>query len=98
MSNFDLENHAADKVKRALDDVYQLTDDPGLKMRIAIMASSICIGAAGGFLAGKAKRKGFVISEKDAMLQIMELVKLMAVDGPEAVLAKLNMPSSAAAG
>jgi hypothetical protein len=90
--NQDLEKHAADKVKRALDDIYQLTDDVGEKMRIALMASSVCMGAAAAFLSAKAAQKGFEYSEKDSILQILDLLRLNADKGPEAVTAKLNQP------
>jgi len=86
----DLENHAADKVIRALKDVQQLTDDPGLMMRMALLASGCCIGNAAGCLSFKAKNAGFVLSEKDATLQILELLKLNVTDGADAVMAKLQ--------
>lgn len=90
MTEMDLEHHAADKVQRALKDVLQLTDDPGHKMRIALMASSVCIGSAAGSLSGKAKRAGFDVSMTDATLQILELLKLNVTDGADAVMAKLQ--------
>lgn len=83
--NLDLPHHAADKVKRALDDVLQLTDDPGEKFRIALLAASVPIGAAGGFLAGKYARAGKPISQTDSTVQILELLRINATEGADAV-------------
>lgn len=85
--NLDLPRHAAAKVKRALDDVLELTDDPGEKIRIALMAASVPIGAAGGFLSAKAKRAGITIDETAAIVQVLELLKLNATGGADAVFA-----------
>lgn len=86
----DLERHAADKVKRALDDVYQLTDDPNEMIRIALLASSVCIGGCAGFIAGLADVNGTPISEQDAKLQVIELLRRIMTDGAEAVHAALT--------
>lgn len=88
--NIDLPNHAADKVKRALDDVHQLTDDPGEMLRIAIMGAGICIGQAGGFLAGLMERQGMVVPEVDAKLQVLELIRITVTDGAESAWASLQ--------
>lgn len=86
----DLRKHAANKVSRTLMDVYQMTDDPDELMSIALMAASLCIGQAAGFLSAKAEISGAGVSAKDAAIQIMELLKLNFTDGPDAVLAKLG--------
>lgn len=82
--SYDLPNHAADKVKRALDDVHQLTDDPGEMLRIAIMGAGICIGQAGGILAGMMSRQGVKVSEADAKRQVLEVIGIAATDGADA--------------
>ncbi len=88
--NADLPNHAADKVKRALDDVLALTDDPGEKIRIAWMAASIPIGMAAGFLSGKAEREGIQIPQTAAFTEILELLRLTTTQSAEAVMGRLN--------
>lgn len=47
--SIDLPRYASDKVKRALDDLLQLTDDPPEMLRIALPASGVCIGQAAEF-------------------------------------------------
>jgi hypothetical protein len=85
----DLEHHAADKVKRALKDVLALTDDVGDKMRIALMASSVCIGAAGAYLAYEAKRAGQEVTQKDAMRELFKILFRVTDEGAEAVVKDL---------
>lgn len=98
MSDLSLPHHAADKVKLALSEIYQLTDDPGELLRIALMASSVCIGGAAGFLSGKAARKGMKISERDASLQIIEILRIMIADGPDALMKTLGIDAQNAQG
>jgi hypothetical protein len=75
-TNLDLPRHAAAKVKRALDDVLQLTNDPAEMIQIAVMAASIPIGAASGFLRGKMARAGVEITETAAIIELLEVLKL----------------------
>ncbi|WP_025036123.1 hypothetical protein [Bradyrhizobium sp. DOA9] len=82
--NFDLPKHASDKVQRALEDVLQLTADPGERLRIYLLASGICIGGAGGALAAIAQRDRKTISELEAKLVIIDLVRRLIADGPDA--------------
>lgn len=73
--NLDLPKHAEDKVKRALEDVYQLTDDSGEKIRIAILASGICIGQACGFLAASMGLEADQVGEvQDEILRLIAVV------------------------
>ncbi len=73
--NLDLPKHAEQKVKRALEDVYQLTDDTGEKMRIAVLASGVCIGQACGFLAASMGLKADEIGQvQDEILRMMAVV------------------------
>lgn len=85
--NLDLPHHAANKVKRALDDVLQLVDDPGEKLRIALMAASVPIGAASGFLAGMCAKAGKSVGETAAIVEILEMLKTNATKGADAVFA-----------
>lgn len=87
--NLDLPKHAADKVKRTLDDVLDLTDDPGEKLRIALMACSAPIGAAAGILSAMAGGGNDAASMKAATAQIMEILRLSSAEGPDAVMASL---------
>lgn len=73
--SLDLPRHAADKVKRALDDVLQLTSDPGELLQIAVLAAAVPIGAASGFLAGLARAKGSPIEKADAVVAILDMLK-----------------------
>lgn len=88
--NLDLSNHAADKVKRALDDVLQLTDDPGERLMIAVMAASVPIGAAAGILAAQSAAHGVVTTKATAASRILDLLKIGAFDGPQAVVDSLK--------
>jgi len=82
--NLDLPKHAADKVDRALQDVLQLTDDPGEMLRIYLLAAGVCIGGAGGTLAGMLERDGHKVPEDAVKLQIMDLLRKVVVEGHEA--------------
>lgn len=73
--NPDLPRHAANKVKRALDDVLQLVDDPTEMLRISVMAASIPIGAASGFLAAEEERAGNKVSQTEAIVAILDMLK-----------------------
>ncbi len=53
--------------------------------RIALMAASVPIGAAGGILAAKLARAGSPISEMDSTTQILDLLKRMTTGGVDAV-------------
>ena len=86
----DLERLGADRVKAALDSVYQLTDDPGTLLRIALFAASVPIGGAAGFVAGIAEKAGKSVPYKEAHNQILDLLKVLASDGPERVTAFLK--------
>jgi anti-sigma factor RsiW len=88
--NTDLPRHAAAKVKRALDDVYQLTDDPGEMLRISLLASGICIGQASGILAGMMKASGAVVSEADAKQEILRLIGITVTQGGDAAWRSLQ--------
>lgn len=90
MHDFSLPHHAADKVKRALDDVLALSNDPGELLRIALMAASVPIGAAGGFISGSAKAEGIEISEVEATVRVLEFLKVNATAGVDAAFASLN--------
>lgn len=54
----DLSKHAADKVTRALGDVYQLADSPEAMMSIALMSAAACLGQAIGFMRGLMEQDG----------------------------------------
>lgn len=83
IKNLDLPKHATGKVERALKDVLQLTDDPGEMLRIYLLASSVCIGGAGGTLAAMLDRDGQGTSEKEVQLEILDLLRKVVTDGAE---------------
>lgn len=89
--NSDLPNHAADKVKRAMDDVLQLTEDTGEMFRIALMAASVPIGAAAGILSARSAQGGHKMSETDATVQILDFLKVSHTEGPAAAFRKLGL-------
>ena len=70
----DLYNHAREKVKRALNDVCELVSDNGTKARIALMASTVCIGAAAAHLSHSAERRGFTMTEKESFAAVLKLM------------------------
>lgn len=88
--NIDLPKHAAAKVKRALDDVYQLTDDPSEMLRIALLASGICIGQASGILAGMMKNSGATVSDIEAKQEILRLITITVTQGGDAAWQSLQ--------
>ncbi|WP_152621374.1 hypothetical protein [Bradyrhizobium japonicum] len=83
--NIDLPRHASDKVTRALKDVLQLTNDPGERLRICLLASGVCVGGAGQALAQSAKRDGEHVSELDAKLEIVKLLGILVSQGADGV-------------
>src|SRR4051812_22867072 len=88
--NTDLPKHAAAKVKRALDDVYQLTDDPAEMLRISLLASGICVGQAAGILAGMMKNSGAAVSEIEAKKKILRLIEITVTQGGDAAWQSLQ--------
>lgn len=93
--NHDLPKHAADKVQRALDDVLQLTADPGEKLRIYLLASGICIGGAGGILAAQLDHSGDEVAERAVKLEILDLLRRTVSDGAEAAWNSLSETATA---
>lgn len=85
--NLDLPHHAAVKVKRAMDDVLELADEPAEKLRIALMAASVPIGAASGILAAMCAKAGNEVGETAAIVQILEMLKLNAEKDANAIFA-----------
>ena len=81
--NRDLPKHAGDKVQRALDDVLQLTGDAGERLRIALFASGICIGHAAGTLHAMMLNEGHAIGEREVKVQIIELLRVLMLDGAD---------------
>lgn len=88
--NTDLPSHAAEKVKRALDDVHQIAADPGEMLRISLMGAGICIGQACGILHGMMERNGAKVPERQVKEQICDLLRTMTIDGADAVWLKLG--------
>lgn len=76
-----LPRHAADKVKRAMDDVMQLTDNPGEMLRIALLSATAPIGAAAGILRGMMDAAGTPVTYEAATAEIMRLITLAGVEG-----------------
>jgi spore maturation protein SpmB len=79
-----LPNHAADKVSRALHDVLSLTDESGEKLRIALMAATVPLGAAGGVLAAMMKAEGKECTQAQAVSYVVKLVEKISIEGPDA--------------
>lgn len=90
MTNLDLPNFAADKVRKALNDVHQVAADPGEMLRIALMGAGICIGQASGVLHGMMKNAGTDVSEREVKEQIFELLRTATIDGADAVMQMLK--------
>ncbi|QOG20436.1 hypothetical protein [Bradyrhizobium sp. SEMIA] len=90
--NNDLPQHAANKVRRALDDVHQLTDDPSEMMRISILAAGVCIGQAAGFMRGMIERDGKDAKTEVIVDEILKLVRTTAVKGADAAWRELTLP------
>lgn len=88
--NIDLPKHAAAKVKRALDDVYQLTDDPGEMLRISLLASGICVGQAASILAGMMRSSGATVSDVEAMQEILRLITITVMQDGDAAWRSLQ--------
>jgi hypothetical protein len=88
--NNDLPKHAAQKVKRALDDVHQLTSDPGEMLRISLLASGVCIGQAVGFMRGMMERDGHKTTNEEVVDEILKLVRITAVKGADAAWSSLS--------
>jgi hypothetical protein len=93
----DLAHHAADKVKLALSLVTELIDDPVAKSQIAIMASSVCIGAAAGYLDFAVfQRDGVRLGKDKASIAVLNLLKLNVTDGADAVVRSLRETAQSA--
>lgn len=88
--NIDLPKHAGDRVKRALDDVHQIAADPGEMLRISLMGAGICIGQACGILHGMMVRDGVKATEQQVKEQVIELLRVMTIEGADATWKKLN--------
>ena len=88
--NIDLPKHAADKVKRALDDVHQIADTPGEMLRIALMGAGICIGQAAGILHSMIERDGRKVSELQVKDEVIKLLRVMSLEGADAAWKTIN--------
>lgn len=88
--NNDLPRHGADKVRRALDDVHELTSDPGEMLRISLLAAGVCIGQAAGFMSGMMKRDGDKFTNEQVIDEILKLVRITAVKGADAAWSSLS--------
>lgn len=88
--NNDIPRHAAAKVKRALDDAHQIASDPGEMFRIALMGAGICIGQAVGISHGMMQLEGATVTEREVKEHVMELLRIMTLEGADAVWQKLQ--------
>lgn len=79
--NLDLPKHAHDKVKRALEDVLSLTNDPGEMLQIALFANAATIGAAAGLMIGVADRHGVDLKYEDAAERLLDMLKTVMRNG-----------------
>ena len=85
----DLSKFAADKATETIYAIMELVDDPLVKAQIALMAASACIGTASGCLAAAAKKKGFTLSQKEAELQVLEIMRVLSAQGVDAAVAAM---------
>lgn len=91
MANYDLPKHAADKVKRSLDDVMSLTDDPAEMLRIALFASAVCVGQASGTLAGMMfVATGREVPKDLVQEEILKMITTLVTQGHEKAWAQLK--------
>lgn len=88
--NIDIPKHAADRVKRALDDAHQIAADPGEMLRISLLGAGVCIGQACGILHGMMKSSGMDVSETAVKEQIFDILRTATIEGAAATLKKLN--------
>lgn len=93
----DLVKHATNKVRAALHDVLLLEDDLTARARIALMASTVCIGTAAANLSVAASRRGQTMSVKEATLAVLSLLELNEKHGADAVVAKLSCETAQSA-
>lgn len=90
----DLADFVSGKIRQILKDACALVDDPGAKARIAIMASSVCIGTGAVYLTLSAGARGEELPEKGATLALMDLLRLNVSDGPDAVVQRMQQSST----
>lgn len=88
--NNDLPKHAADKVRRALNDVLQLTRDPGEMLRISLLATGVCFGQSAGFMRGIMERDGHNLTHEQVVDEILNLIRMTAVKGADATWSALS--------
>lgn len=82
--NLDLPMHASDKVKRALEDVLQLTDDPGERFRIGLMATGHLLGNTAGTFHAMLFSEGVELRKAQVEDMLLDLLGKVMREGAEA--------------
>lgn len=90
----DLANHAADKVRDALNSVLQLEPNTAKRFMIAVMAAQSCIAAASANLAKEIGLDESEASLKATASQVLELLLVNVTGGHDAALKHTERPSS----
>jgi hypothetical protein len=77
--NLDLALLAAARAKKAVDDVLQLTDVPGERIQIALMATNALVGVAATIIRDVNNSEGRVVSaqmsQTEAVVRLLDLMR-----------------------